>query len=263
MENKLFVGVVLILLLTTVIAGCKDKPAVEAKPIEVEISNDSPMYEVDTTTNETTVILTNETIPEDEDDWDDEPEATIAYEGDFEIIDKEPEVTKKPTSDPAPIKKVEAIHGINITFEETFYGTIQDITKRDNTSIFEIIEFKISTAAEDAGYRPNVAKDDSISFKVTNKDDRDYYITYIKPKDSEIFDALKIAVNGHRISDIDEKCGSRYIKSGETLTCKNVPAILKVGLDIRFIEYINIITADSTYMESKLMFKILEEDTEE
>jgi len=237
MKIKLFTIAILVLFLA---AGCGEDPAVvQAKPIDVDITNDSPMYEVDTLTNETIVInATNET----EEVVDEEPEAIIAEEDDFEIVDQ-------------PM-----VHGIDIISQETFYGAYDNVTKRDNTSIFVITDFKISTAAEDAGYRANVAKDDEISFKFTNRDDRDYYITYMKPKDSDILYGMKVAVNGHRIDDIQQKCGSNFIKAGETLTCNKIPAVLKIGLDIRFIPYMNTLTAETNYMESMLIFKIIEEE---
>ncbi len=242
MKTKIFTIIVLVLFLAT--ACGEDKAQTTAKPITLGTSNDSPTYEVDTTTNETTVI--NET----EENETEEPEAIVATQNDFEIEEQEI-VEEKPAES--------MVHGINITNEETFYGNHKNITKRDNTSIFVITDFDISTAAEDAGYRANVAKDDKISFTVTNRDDTEYYITYMQPKDSDVMHAMKIALNGHRIKDIDQKCGSKFIKPGETLTCTNVPAVLKIGLDIRFIPYMNMMSAETNYMESKLIFKIIEE----
>ncbi len=242
MKTKLFTIIILVLFLAT--ACGEDKAPVEAKPITLGVSNNSPLYEVDTTTNETTVINETEEVV-------DEPKLIM--------LEDEPEIEEPVVEEPEETPAADMVNNINITNEETLYGNYNNITKRDNTSLFVITDFKISTAAEDAGYRANVAKDDQISFTVTNRDDVEYYITYMQPKDSDVMYALKIALNGHRIDDIDKKCGSKFIKPGETLTCNNVPAVLKVGLDIRFIPYTNMLAAESNFMESKLMFKIIEE----
>jgi len=246
MKKAITIGIIMILLLATLLTGCgEEEGTVEAKPVDVEIDNDSTVYEVDTETNTTTVMNDTEEVEEEpeEVELEEEPVAEVAEEDEIEIVDSEPEV----------------VHGINITKQDTQYGVYGNVTKIDETSIFEITDFKISTAAEDAGYRANVAKDDEISFKFTNKDTRDYYITYMEPKDSDIMYGLKVTVNGHRIDDIEDKCGSKFIEAGQTLTCKKIPAVLKVGLDIRFLPYVNTLMAQGNFLTSKFLFKIQED----
>lgn len=269
MENKLNrVLVIAVMLLLLAVAGCGEDDAVEAEPADTDTADDSQVYEFNTTTNETSMI--NETNAEDaEDDVGNETlneTSDEIIEGNETEADEESKTNKEDEATEEPDAADAGMHeSINITSQETFYGTIQNITGRDNTSVFVITDIKISTAAEDAGYRANVAKDDEISFKVTNRDDKDYYITYMKPEGSDILHAFKITVNGRRIKDIYSKCGSKFIKSGETLSCDNIPAVIKVGLNEMhdWQPYINTLRVESNYMESELMFRFIEEEQEE
>jgi len=255
---KRIIILILIIALLLVACGKEEKIKIQAKPVD---DNTSDMDKIEFVDSSAEDEEENETEAE---EVELEEEAEIEEEDDEEIEEVEVnETDDNETSTETIIEDIEdddspaetAGTDIEVVSSKTKFGYVRKFNESVNSSVFSDVKCVIGTALEDAGYAANTAEDDEIYFTLTNKDAREYYLPLSKPSNSPTNDYLKVLINNRRIRDVENKCGSKYIKPGQTLKCHLTGIVLKSGTSVHGQTMENSLAADSVYMESKLKFR--------
>lgn len=95
---------------------------------------------------------------------------------------------------------------------------------------------------------------DKLSFKLTNKKDKEYVLRYVKYGDPDFDNAMRVQINGRRVRDIEVACGKETIKPGETLYCENTDAYLREGESYTGKQLVNSLAAETTHYKTKIVF---------
>ena len=241
----LLVGILLFLI------GCSGgKTAEKPLPVIGEQPNET-QPEAPPPVNETPAeVPVNETPVEPEVPENVTPEAPAE-----ENLTEEPVLNETPPEEPAE----EPIEGVGVTAlsQKTIWidpANPDNYTKIENVSLFLDVQCAIGTSAEESGYVANTQQDDFLSFTFHNKDSHEFYIPIMKPKDSPTSEGVKLMINGRRIPNADELCGSNYVKGDEKLTCKEVKTVLKSGKSVRGQQLTNKLETTTRYYKSELIF---------
>lgn len=150
---------------------------------------------------------------------------------------------------------------ITILTESTTFKTPEGEKTMEAVSLFGNVRCKVRGAGSNRALG-SASADDELSFTLTNRDERDYFLGYYR-KGLEYADippySLRILVNGRKINDLEQICGTLVIKAGETIECRKAHAVIKTGDSFTGPSYDNKLEADSTYVSSKTIFTCDEE----
>lgn len=131
---------------------------------------------------------------------------------------------------------------------------VDNITREEAISFFSNVYCVIGTEAEEAGYTANVQSDDIISFTFTNDDEHEYYLAIEKPEDSATSEGMKLMINGRRVRETEEKCGSNYVGANDDLTCNNIQTVIRSGTSIQGTPYSNKLETTTRYYRTQMLF---------
>ncbi len=95
---------------------------------------------------------------------------------------------------------------------------------------------------------------DKLSFKITNKAEKEFVLRYVKYGEPDFGNAMRVQINGRRIRDAEVACGKDTIKPGETLFCQNAEAYLRQGESYTGKALVNSVASETTHFTSKVVF---------
>lgn len=168
--------------------------------------------------------------------------------------------------DAAPSQLADANSNVEVTKQQTILGETRDDRKFEDKSWFADLSCKRYTGAKQGTFGTGTKKEDALSFKVTNNDDRDFNLTWANAysrigADEKSNVPMKMSVNGIRLTNEETQkcCGTMVIKAGQTLECKECPANLRYPEQHKYIkeetEMINNLEVRSRFASSQIEFK--------
>ncbi len=147
---------------------------------------------------------------------------------------------------------------IDILKEQVIKGQGTEKKTYEDQSWFDGVKCVKYTGPKQGTFGTGTKKEDSISFRFTNKDERSYNLLKTSSfsrigADDKTLVPLRLAVNGNRIkNDVVKKCcGTTTVEAGQTLECNNCPANLRYPEKQ---EYMNKQTELKNNLEAKSRF---------
>ncbi len=145
---------------------------------------------------------------------------------------------------------------VTILSESTTFEMPDGEKTAESVSLFGNVRCKIRGPGSNRELG-SASADDEVSFTLTNRDERDYFLGYYR-KGLEYADipkySLRILINGRKIDDFEQVCGTLTIKAGETIECRKAHVVIKAGDSFTGLPYDNKLEADSVYFSSKTIF---------
>lgn len=245
--------IIALLVLVLAIAGCSDKEGKTIGELQEEAAEDVEVEdesEDESETEESEESESDEESEETDEESDESDDITIESQEGERMIEEEPapaEVEVQVQDDLTPVR----IHSESATF-----GTAEEGRQKEDVSIFSNVRCKVRGPKGDRVVGSSYP-DDILSFTLHNRDDRDYFLGYYR-KGLEFDDipqySLKLLINGRKIDDMKEKCGTLVIKAGQTIECRDVRTVIKTGESFTGRQNDNKLEATGVYMSSKTIF---------
>jgi len=127
----------------------------------------------------------------------------------------------------------------------------QPQTNEEGVSEFSDVTCKF---AKDDKVDVTGASVDAITFTIVNKGTQSYHLFYAKYGTEEFNNAMRINVNGRRLTDVEKACGKMDIAAGETLTCTDGGVMLRSGKTYTGAEKVNFLQAQTNQFVDEVVF---------
>lgn len=101
----------------------------------------------------------------------------------------------------------------------------------------------------------STAKEDALTFTMTNKGQKAYHLYYVKYGSEGFEDAMRISINGRRVRDVERACGQLDLAPGETVTCSGAQAVLRTGQTYTGKQQVNGLEAQTNEFVDNVVFK--------
>ncbi len=128
-----------------------------------------------------------------------------------------------------------------------------EILKEETTSGRTYEERSFEAETDISGITCSI-DEQKIGFTFTNNDGVDYTLEYIKFGEERDEMELSLEVNGRRIKNTMEACGTNLVKEGESVTC-TVDTVIRTGESTFGKELINYVEASRAAKQSKIAFR--------
>ncbi len=169
--------------------------------------------------------------------------------------------------DPKPESALAQLEAnVEVTKQQTILGETRENRKFEDKSWFAGLKCERYSGPDQGTFGTGTKKEDKLTFRVTNNDNREYNLTWANAfsrigADETTNVPMKISVNGNRLvnEEIKACCGTMIIKPGQTLECTNCPANLRYPETHKYLkqntEVINNLEVRSRFASSQIEFK--------
>lgn len=155
---------------------------------------------------------------------------------------------------------------VEVTKQQAILGETRDTRKFEDKSWFAGLSCVKYTGAKQGTFGTGTKKEDALSFKVTNNDNREFNLTWANAysrigADEKSNVPMKMSINGIRLTndEIQKCCGTMIFKAGQTLECKDCPANLRYPEVHKYLkdetQLINNLEVRSRFASSQIEFK--------
>lgn len=164
------------------------------------------------------------------------------------------------------------ISNVQILNQQVWWGkALRPKEQVDDETWFQDIRCERYTGEPQGVYGKGTKKQDKLSFKIINNDERQYRIGYTLPYTeflknkmrSKRLVPMRIALNARRIRDIKTCCGTDIIEPGQVLECNDCAVLLRWKESNRYMEthttMVNNLELDTDYVSSQVTFICNEE----
>ena len=174
-------------------------------------------------------------------------------EAPVEVVEEKAPELKETVTESGEVLQMGGQTNIEVTDEFIVYnpGGAVPVEKTEGESWFSAITCQHAQLAEG---EKSSEKLDKLSFKITNKADKEFVLRYVKYGEPDFDNAMRVQINGRRIRDVEVACGKDTIKPGETLYCQNAEAYLREGESYTGKALVNSVASETTHFKSKVVF---------